>query len=124
MLDIKFIRDNIDLVKQTVKNKQSFSSSKRANVDVDKLLELDRQHLEMLQKVEDLRKQRNEAAGARDIEKGKAVKEELEKIEGGLVDIHNKLVAMLILVPNLSSDDTPIGEDESANQVLRKWGEP
>jgi seryl-tRNA synthetase len=117
MLDTKFIRENVDLVKQTVKNK-------RANVDVDKVLELDRQHLERLQKVEDLRRQRNEAAAARDIEKGKAVKEELDQLEKDLVSLHNELVAEVLKIPNLSSSDTPVGADESANQVLRKWGEP
>lgn len=128
MLDIKFIRENIDLVKQTVINK-------RAKVDVDQVLELDNKHRELVKKVEDLRRQRNELSSLfvkqkdeiaveRDIEKGKAVKDELDGLEKQMVEIHNQLVAEVLKIPNLSSSDTPIGVDESENQVIRKWGEP
>jgi seryl-tRNA synthetase len=117
MLDLKYIRENSEKIKDVLKNK-------KANVDLAKILELDTKHKELLQKVEDLRKQRNEAAAARDIEKGRAIKGELDGLEGEMVDVHNTLVSEVLKIPNIYSDDTPIGDDESGNKVIRKWGEP
>lgn len=118
MLDIQYIRDNINEVKKATKDK---------NLDpglVDKLLKLDTKRLALLRDIEDLRAQRNIAAKQRDIETGKKVKNKLQDLEPSYAEIDEKYNKILWKIPNLVSDDTPIGRDENENKVLRKWGEP
>lgn len=116
MLDINFIRENTDLIKKTV-------SDKGMELDVDKLLELDRNYREILQKVEDLRRQRNEAANARDIERGRAVKIQLDSLETNLREEKERLDHMMLFVPNIPSSDSPIGPNADSNKEISKWGE-
>src|SRR3989339_46543 len=118
MLDIQYIRDNVNEVKKSTKDK---------NLDpelVDKLLKLDTKRLTLLRDIEDLRAQRNVAAKKRDIETGKKVKNKLQKLEPSYAEIDEKYNKVLWKIPNLVSDDTPIGKDENENKVLRKWGKP
>lgn len=117
MLDINFIRENIDLVKKTIINKH-------ASVNIDKLLELDKKRRELISEIETLRTQRNIVAKERDIEKGKEIKSKLEKLEPQLENVNQDFYNLMILVPNITLSDTPIGKDESENKVIRKWGEP
>jgi len=118
MLDIQYIRDNVNEVKKATKDK---------NLDpglVDKLLKLDTKRLSLLRDIEDLRAQRNIAAKERDIETGKKVKNKLQDLEPSYAEIDEKYNKVLWKIPNLVSDDTPIGKDENENKVLRKWGKP
>ncbi len=117
MLDIKFIRENPDVVKTAVRNKNS-------KVDIDALLKVDQERRELLSRVETLNQKRNEAAKAKDIEAGKAIKLELTGLEEKLKMLGEQLQALMYQVPNLPSEDTPIGADETANAVVRKWGSP
>lgn len=116
MLDIKFIRENSQKIKEVLKNR-------RADVNVEKLLKLDEEKRELNTKVDELRQQRNEAAKNRDIEKGKLLKQELEGLEEKLSQLTKAVNDLLVVIPNIYSDDTPIGLDDSENKVLRKWGE-
>ncbi len=117
MLDIKFIRDNPDIVRAAIKNK------KGKPVDIDEVLRLHDERKELRQRIDDLNRQKKEIADARDIEAGKRIKEELQGLEAQHAEIEKKLVAFLLKIPNIPSPDTPIGEDESANKVLRQVGE-
>lgn len=117
MLDIKYIRDNTEKVKAAVKNK-------RAKVNIDALLKVDQERRELLTKVETINQKRNEAAKAKDIAAGKAIKEELSGLEENLKIVGEEFQALMYQVPNVPSDDTPVGVDETGNKVLRKWGEP
>lgn len=125
MLDIGFIRENTDRVKAAIKAKQS-------SVDVDRLLELDGRRREALGAVERLRQQRNEhskvlQAGRptdEQIEAGKRIKTDLSTAEAAYEDIDSEYQKLLLSVPNVVSEDTPIGQDEDDNQVVRQWGEP
>lgn len=117
MLDIKFIRDNPEAVKTAVRNKNS-------KVDIDALLKVDQERRDLLTKVETLNQKRNEAAKAKDIAAGKAIKEGLVGFEEKLKVVDGKFQTLMYKVPNMPSDDTPIGHDETGNKVLRKWGEP
>ncbi len=125
MLDIKYIRDNTDDIKLAAKNKN-------INVDIDELLSLDKKRREILQKVEDLRAKKNELAklakGGRpsdeQIEEGRKIKEETAKAEDDLKEIEEKYFELINRVPNVISDDTPIGKDENENVVVKKVGEP
>lgn len=116
MLDIKFIEENPDVVREAIKNK-------KADVDLDALLALSKERREARQKVDELNKEKNDAADARDIEKGRQVKEALQTATLAFEKIEEEYVRTLLKVPNIPSPDTPIGNDDSENKVLRQVGE-
>ncbi len=117
MLDIKFIQDNPDVVRAAIKNK------KGKPVDIDEVLKLHEERKIFKAKIDEVNRQRNEAQLKRDIEAGKALKEELAILEAKHEEIEKRLVALLIVIPNIPSPDTPLGEDERANKPLRQVGE-
>ena len=126
MLDIKYIRENKDAVKKNCE-------LRNIQCDVDRLLELHEVVKQLLWKTEDLRLEKNkindEIKKASDAEKksiisrGKKIKEELEKYEAEFKKAEIEYKEILFNVPNVFSEDTPIGPDESGNKVIRKWGE-
>jgi seryl-tRNA synthetase len=117
MLDIKFIRENPELVQKNAANK-------KVQVNIAELLDLDNHLRSLKQTVADLNQKRNEAAKVKDIEAGKALKLELSEVESRLSEVEPKYVALLQSIPNIASDDTPVGLSEADNVVLRKNGEP
>ena len=127
MLDIQIIRDDPKLVKKVAKDKN-------VEVDVDKILELDKKRKDLLQKIEKLNAAKKETAGkmkrASDAEKkkiaaeGKKIKKQLAEIEPTLRETAEQLNELMLNTPNIPSDDTPVGKDESGNVEVSKWGEP
>lgn len=124
MLDIKFIRENSDIVKDAAKKKAM-------DIDIDRVLELDSEHRKTLQVVESLRAEQNRVseiiAGDGEqkdirIEEMRQVKENLQNQEAYLKTIDAELKELLKEVPNVPFDDVPVGPDESANVVLREEG--
>lgn len=118
MLDIKFIRENADLVKKAVKNKQLSASL------VDEILLLDEKKRELIGEVEQLRSLKNKYATERNNEKGKEVKIKLQELEPKLSELEKTFLETIYKIPNIISADTPIGKDESENKVVKKWGTP
>ena len=116
MLDLKYIRENPEKVKEACKAKQ-------IDCDIDNILKLDEERRTFLQEVEGLKAQQNKL-GKDEIEKGKKLKEQIKEREPQLKEIEEKLEILLLEVPNIPLDDVPIGKDETGNQVVRKWGEP
>lgn len=116
MLDINYIRQNLDLVKKSIE-------ARKADVDLDKLLTLDTQRKELILKVDDLRAKRNEAAKLKDIESGKKIKGELGSLEDQHKKAENEWNELMLQVPNILLDEVPIG-DASQNKVIKKSGEP
>ncbi|MBI4057962.1 serine--tRNA ligase, partial [Candidatus Microgenomates bacterium] len=116
MLDINFIRENPDKVKQGITAKGYDASL------VDKVLDIDRERREIIQLIETLRARKNEAAKSRYVEKVKKIKNELENKEPKLEEIEKDFEEMLIRLPNLPADDVPVGKNESDNNVLREEG--
>jgi len=124
MLDVKFIRENKELVEKSAREKGY-------KVDIDKLLAVDDERKAELVQVEELRKKRNEIAAkmkggkpdAELIEAGKAVKVELAEREEKLSQVEAELKAKIALVPNIILSDVPLG-DEDCSVEVRKWGEP
>lgn len=116
MLDIKFIKENKEIVAEAIKNKNR-------SVDIDELLNISEKRKTLKLEIETINQQRNEAAKNRDNERGTQLKKELEtlEIEFNLVD--KAFIALMSKVPNIPSIDTPIGPDERGNKVLRTWGE-
>jgi len=118
MLDINYIRENTEEVKKKVVTK---------NFDpkfIDEVVKLDEKRRKLIGEIEELRAERNKAASDKDIEKGKGIKLKLQKLEPEFKETEEKYKVALWKIPNLPSDDTPIGKDESENKVIRKWGEP
>ena len=116
MLDINFIKDNLDKVKKSIEGRS-------ADVDLDKLLKLDNERRELISQVDNLRAKRNDAAKARDIEAGKKIKGELDGLEKNLGDVEKQWGELMLLIPNILLDEVPIG-DATANKIIRKEGEP
>lgn len=128
MLDIKFIRENREAVQKNCENRG-------VKCDIDRLLALDDMRKETLLQIEELNALKNdinalvqEAKSDEErkevIEKGKEIKGKLEKTEPELAKINEEYEMILYQVPNVSSEDTPVGPDESGNKVLKKVGEP
>lgn len=123
MLDIKFIRENLELVEKSTKEKGY-------KVDIKEILKLDDDRKSALSVVEELRKKRNEIAAkmrggkpSEDlIKEGKAIKEELAKEEAVLSEAEEKMNALIKTVPNIIFDDVPLGGEECSVEV-KKWGE-
>ncbi len=118
MLDIKFIRDNKDIVKEAIKNK------KTEEVDLDYLIGLYDKWRDVRQKIDEGNAAKNKAAQERDIEAGKRLKEEVQALQDQLEPLEKEFVGLMSKIPNVPSADTPIGPDESGNVVVRKEGEP
>jgi seryl-tRNA synthetase len=116
MLDIKFIRENPEVVRQAIINKKSA-------VNIDQLLILDGERRKLQASIEALNKEKNEAAQARDIERGKLVRENLSKLEDEFRDVDHQFIELMQRVPNIPSDDTPIGQSEDQNVVIKTVGE-
>jgi seryl-tRNA synthetase len=124
MLDIKFIRENPQLVAEK-------SRQKGYNVDVDQLLGFDKQRQELLQQVEDLRRQRNDLAeknkqgspSEEEIKQGRELKERLSDLEHQFTSIETEFDALIRKVPNMPLEEVPVGSSEEENKVVREWGD-
>ena len=128
MLDIQIFRENPDLVRQSLKRRRQETSL------VDQVIDMDKKRRTLLQRVEGLRSEKNQAS--KDIgqskdpdqrqEKIAAMKtlgEELEGLETELKDLEPELEALLGTFPNLVDDRVPDGADDSENQVMKTAGE-
>lgn len=124
MLDIKFIRENSDTVKEAAKNKN-------VKVDVDRLLNLDSEVVSLRQELDEKRRQRNEHAemlkggptSEENIEKGKALKIEQADIEAKLNPLEAELLELMYAVPNIPEPEVPVGASEEENVVVAEFGE-
>ncbi|KKQ36697.1 MAG: Serine-tRNA ligase [Candidatus Roizmanbacteria bacterium GW2011_GWA2_37_7] len=120
MLDIQYIRDHAQTVKDAAKHKNR-------DVDIDTILDLDEQKHSLMLSSQKLREERNKISSTHppaneDIKRGKIMKEELKKLESDLKKIEKELHDLLLHVPNVPLDEVPIGKDASANKELKKWG--
>lgn len=119
MLDIKFIRQNPEIVKEGCRKKQ-------VDVDINRLLELDEKRRKILQKIENLRHQLNiistKKPGSIQIEKGRQIKEELKNLERTFRTIEKDFEELMFQVPNLPLPEVPEGKDETENVVLKTVG--
>jgi len=127
MLDIKFIRENPNKVKEACKNKQ-------VKIDVNELLKIDKEKREIQTELEKIFAQKNKAS--KEISKAKDKKEKQkiisemrktdkkgDKLKESLKKIHKEFEALMYQVPNIALDDVPKGKSESDNVVMRKVGE-
>jgi seryl-tRNA synthetase len=116
MLDIKFIRDNKDIVAMAIKNRNR-------SVDLDELLSVYEERKIVKQKIDDVNKERNEAAREKNIERGIQLKKDLEEAEMKLPDLEKRYMQLMLQIPNIPSPDTPVGKDDTENKILRQVGD-
>ena len=127
MLDIKFIRENKEIIKEGI-------AKKKSTIDIDALLLLDEKRLSIMSRTEALRSEQNRMSNLIAVEKDfnarqqmisemKLVKDEFKEKEQELEIVLGEWKALMLKIPNIPSVDTPEGPDESSNQVIRQWGE-
>ncbi len=116
MLDIKYIRENPDLIKKTV-------ADKKGKVNIDRLLEVDEERRKLRTEIENLNQEKNIAAKEKDVARGKLVKENLVSLEEKFALLDAEYTELMYAVPNVPSPKTPVGPDESANTVISKHGD-
>lgn len=116
MLDIKFIRENKDLVQLAAKKK-------RIEFDVDKLLSVDDKRKELTTKLDEKNREKNVAAQNRDIEAGRRIKDELDSLESGLKEVMHEWQKLMLEVPNIPDMSVPEGESDADNMEVKVWGE-
>jgi len=117
MIDIKFIRENPKLVKEK-------SRQKGYDVDVEKLLKVDEERRKLIEEVDQIRSSRKKAADERDEKKGQEIKLQLKSKEDKLKKLQEEYYVLIREIPNMPTDDVPVGKDESENKPIRKWGNP
>lgn len=134
MLDIKFVRENPDIVKENIKKK--FQEDKLPLVD--EVIELDKQARALQQEADDLRAKKNSIAkqiGAfmaqgkkeeaeeakKEVAKNASRLAELEKLEP---EVKEKLKKIMMVIPNIIDASVPIGKDDTENVELERFGEP
>ncbi len=134
MLDIRFLRENPEVVKQNIRNK--FQDSKLPLVD--EVIELDKRNREIKQEVEALRAERNkiskmigglmkqgkkeEAEEAK--KKVTANAETVERLSTEEKEVEEKIRTIMMTIPNIIDPSVPIGKDDSENVEVQKYGEP
>lgn len=111
MIDINLIRENPKKIKESIKKK-------RVKLDIDRVLKLDKEKRELIQGIEKLKAEKNKL-GQKDKEKAKQIKEKIKRIEPKLEKIEKEFNDLVVQIPNLPLDDTPV-----KNKIVRKWGKP
>ncbi len=129
MLDIKFIRENLEEVKKGVE-------SKNVVINFDEILALDQVYRKELAELESLRAEQNKAndlIGQKkakkedakpEIETMKAISQKIHEYNAKVGGISSELREKLLYIPNIPSKDAPVGADPSANKVIKEWGKP
>ncbi len=134
MIDIKFLRENPEIVKQNIKNK--FQNSKLPLVD--EVIELDEESRKTQQEADNLRANRKAVSKKIGVlmaqgkkEEAEALKEQVNKEAESLAELEEKEVVLLekvkkimMVIPNIIDSSVPIGKDDSENVEIKKYGEP
>ncbi|AII57718.1 serine--tRNA ligase [Dehalococcoides mccartyi] len=119
MLDLKFIRENAELVRKAV-------ADRNTDAPIDEILELDNRRRHLTQELDNLRAKRKMMAKQRDdtaIEEGRVLRGQITELEAELSEVDEKLTDRLLRVPNIPDASVPVGRDESENVVLYYRGE-
>ncbi len=127
MLELKFVRENIDRIDQMLRNRQ-------LNLSLQPLLELDADRRRVLREVEDLKYRRNKASeeisvlkrekkdASSLIEEMKEVSQRIKALDQELAVIEEKFKEFLLFIPNMPHESVPVGVDEKDNPVVKTWG--
>jgi seryl-tRNA synthetase len=129
MIELRFIRENKELVKKAIQNKNE-------SLNLDELLELDEKRREIIAELEELKHQRNiinqqitllkreKKDAQKEIDRAKEIFVfSIPPLENSLKEIEGKIDSLLLRVPNIPHSTVPVGFDEGSNVVVREWGE-
>jgi len=121
MLDIKYIREHADEVKENCTNRN-------VDISIDRLLELDTERRDFLQQIEALRAERKKhSKGGKpsddEVVRMREVGDKIKQFEERLTEIEEEYMELMYLVPNKTHADAPVGKDEEENVVVREVGE-
>jgi len=125
MLDINYIKENLEAIKAAAKNKN-------IELDLARLLKIDKQRRGVIQDLEELKQKRNQIAeDLKDPQKrtdkikeeGRVLKDKISALEGEYNDILSQFEEIMVKVPTIPSKDTPVGKDENENVEVEKWGQ-
>ncbi|HHT9104570.1 MAG TPA: serine--tRNA ligase [Candidatus Wujingus californicus] len=128
MLDLNFIRNNPDKVKQAIANKHENAAN------VDQILEIDAQRRSMIHACEQLKSKRNEKSkevselkkkgqgASKIIEETKKIGDDIKSFEEKLKELDTQITNLMLRIPNIPAADVPIGKDEKDNVVVKSWG--
>ena len=134
MLDIKFVRENPEIVKQNIRNK--FQDEKL--VMVDEVIALDKENREIKQEVEALRAERNRSSkeigklmGQKKFEEAEAVKKQvaasgarIDELSAREREVEEEIRSRMLYIPQIIDPTVPIGKDDSENVEIERFGEP
>jgi len=129
MLDLKFIRENLEVVKTKL-------SQRNLEIDLDRIIEIDQRRREIIQEVETLRNERNtvseiiaaskkekkDASG--EISRMKEVSQKIKEVDARREEIEATLRDLLLRIPNIPDETVKEGKDPSDNVEVKRWGEP
>jgi len=131
MLDAKLIRNNPDLVKQAMRNR-----NKNLDGEIDRFLEIDRERRTLIQKADELKNEQNKASkeipllkkqGADTSEimaRMKAISEQIKELDAKLSQLEEQQQTILYSIPNVPHETVPVGKDDSENVEIRRFGTP
>ena len=116
MHNLKEIRKNLDFFKNKI-------SERNSSVNLDDLLDLDKSNRELIQKKE-LKEQEkkilSKSKNSINFEKSKILSKEIDEIEKKQTILQEKIFATLSNIPNIATDDVPVGVDEKSNKIIKK----
>jgi seryl-tRNA synthetase len=128
MLDARFVRENIDIVKRALENRNSV-------LPLEEFLQFEDQRRSILREAEELRNKRNVVSeeigrlrsrkqdASKLIEEMKAVSDRIRELDEGIRVLEEKTNEFLLNIPNIPDESVPVGRDETENVEIRKWGE-
>lgn len=129
MLDLKFIRENLEVVKNKL-------SQRNLEIDLDHIIEIDQKRREIIQEVETLRNERNTVSeiiaatkkekkdASAEISRMKEVSQKIKEVDTTREEIEATLRDLLLRIPNLPDETVKEGKDPSDNIEVKRWGEP
>jgi seryl-tRNA synthetase len=126
MLDLAFIRNHVDLVRQAIDNRGE-------PAPLDRLLEIDSRRRTYVQQEESVRERRNQLGKKMAdpkqrtpelIEEGRRLGEEVKRLSTARAELDSELNELVLQIPNIPDDSVPVGSDEGANLEIRRVGEP
>ena len=118
MLDLKFIRENAELVREAVKRRQD-------SVPLDEILGLDGRRRQQVTELEELRRARKEVARQKTTaNEGRALRNQIREQEEEVRNLDTQLNELLLQVPNIPQPTVTVGDGEADNVLVRTWGEP
>ncbi len=123
MLDIKFLKENKNVATKGIKNKGCTVNLSNVINSYDKMLVLQKEVEELRANLNIISKKIKKGADKQLIKEAKIIKLRIQKKEPQYVKAKEEFDSLMSQIPNIPSDDTPIGTDESANKVLRTYGE-